>query len=118
MTVTTLNAIPFQVEEVIGRYLLICQRSKPDLTVSEWCALFDVLNGVFFDEHSIEGVYAEIEDAEDIGEKWGIDKDALARKLRDMTFAQKAAIAEYSIQFWNHSNLSTEDALRLIGITS
>lgn len=119
MAVATLSNIPFHAEELISRYLLICHRSRPkNLTTQEWCACFDVLNGVFFDQHSIDGIYAEIEDAEDgIGEKWGIDAKELAQKLRGMTFAEKAAVAEYSEQFWKLSNLSTEDALKTIGIT-
>lgn len=104
---------------VAERYLDIIRRDCPALTEAEWCALCDALNGYMASDGSaVRMAWAEIADAgliDGIGEKWEVDAQALAQRMRLMTAAEQTAIVEVTEAFWRHSDLPRRQALKLAG---
>ncbi len=71
------------------------------LTAAERDYLRDILNGTFLDETGIPLMDSEVADAEPAyAEKWGIDADALAEKLRAAPLPTLYAIADDVEIFW------------------
>jgi hypothetical protein len=87
---------------IVLRYAEALKRSCPTLTVAEWSAIVDACNGLFMgsDAGAPAFIWAEIADADGIGEKWGIDQEGLAQRLRKLPYAAQVAVAEVVEQFW------------------
>ena len=89
------------INTAVDRYLEILRRHMPTLRLGEWCALFDNLNGVWFlDTWSPTYTWANVADHEDLGDKWGIDQDALVQTLRSMSYAASVAVVDAAERFW------------------
>lgn len=95
-----------------------------DLSRGEWCAIADANNGGWgpFAGQGLADAqlaWANVADAdENLGEKWGIDHDALIVKLRAMSAAQRIAVYEVVSRFWCHprlNKLSTTEVLQQAG---
>lgn len=75
--------------------------SVPTLSEAQWCAIVDACNGTMIDdEHTWRMMWAEIADAREICEKWGIDQAATVHALRAMTWPQLLAIRETVRGYW------------------
>lgn len=92
---------------IIIRYGAICKKDCPEMTVSEWMACCDVLNGTVRDTDSYWNdparmIHANIEDSEQdgLGEKWGIDCKEFSSRLREMPYSSQCAIVEVVSRFW------------------
>lgn len=96
-----------RVNSVVLRYGEIAREACPALTVEQWCAVCDALNGVYLaadhpDFDPARHIWAEIADAdrlEGTGAKWGVDAAALAESVRLMSFAQRVAVLEVVQRF-------------------
>lgn len=110
-----------RLNSVAERYLDIVSRDCPALSEAEWCAICDALNGYWMGAGDAAGVrlaWAEIEDADrlsGLGEKWGVDAQAIAGRLREYTAGQQVAVAEVVQRFWSHPDLPAREALELAG---
>ena len=111
-----------RLNEVCSRYQQIMRDATPRWTEQEWCAVCDALNGYWMsgvsDEASLRLYWAEIEDADrlnGLGDKWGIDAQALAREIRELPMAGKIAVAEVVGRFWQAPQLQTTEALQQAG---
>jgi len=104
---------------VAERYAAIIAAHTPELSEAEWCAVCDALNGCFMGAgEALLGVryaWANIADCEGLGQKWCVDQDALAQRLRSMPLADAVAVAEVVQRFWRHTDLPTREALDLAG---
>ncbi|HCZ49108.1 MAG TPA: hypothetical protein DCZ11_08895 [Gammaproteobacteria bacterium] len=106
---------------VAERYLDVVRRDCPGLTEAEWCAICDALNGYWMEGCENIGVrtaWAEIADADrlnGLGEKWGVDAQALAARMRDMTAGAQVALAEVVERFWQRPELPAAEALAQAG---
>lgn len=108
-----------RINQVCADYCHYVRECMPTLTREEWCAIMDATNGVFSDPGdtaTTRFLWAEVADAEGLGEKWGIDQAALAAAVRAMALPQLLAIAEASRQFWAHTDQPTDAALKLAGV--
>lgn len=108
-----------RVNQVAADYLAMVRDVMPELTREEWCAVMDATNGLYVlpgDDATYRFTWAEIADAQGLGEKWGIDQQALATRLRVMGVAELVAVAEASRTFWQHPEADTDVALRLAGV--
>ena len=115
------DSLSGRINSILIRYAEICTRHRPALSRSEWCAVFDAINGCWLmAEHGQTDVaryiWAEVSDAPGLGEKWGIDQQALVEKLRGMSYAEQVSVVEHATRFWQLSELPTDDALAKIGI--
>jgi len=94
---------------VAARYAEIVRRHCPTLTLAEWCACMDALNGVWMQAQSTEEaglltvVWAEVYDADrldGLGVKWGCDARTLAERIREMDYAATVALVDAVERWW------------------
>lgn len=103
----------------LGRYYALIGEAKRTLSLSrnELCATMDACNGLHLvDDIRWRYLWADVADTPDLGDKWGIDRDALVAKLRAMTPLQLIALADAIEIFWAHTQSDTDDALRIAGV--
>lgn len=97
-----MDSLSGRLSTVAERYAWIIEEHKPELTEAEWNACRDSLNGTFLkDMFTLKLVWANVDDADDdgLGEKWGIDAKALARRIREMKPAELVSLVE-SVEAW------------------
>lgn len=108
-----------------GRLATVCERYRGiishelatlDLTFREWCAVLDALNGYWSDAYSLPYIAAEVAEAPELGEKWGIDQAALVGRIAALPLSGKAAIVEAAARFWARSEMETPLAMAAAGI--
>ncbi len=109
--------------DVRSRRLALCRRLEIELlglTRNECCAICDALNGTVLDDFSWQSIWAEVADADrldGLGQKWSIDAQALAGRLRDSSPGAKLAVAEAAEEFWRvHVDSPIDDGLRAVGL--
>lgn len=112
-----------RVNAVAERYLAMIEAVRPVFGRQEWLAIFDALNGVGHDDFRAgedaprvpawAGIAAEIIDARGLGEHWGIDQAALARKVHALPEPARIAIVETAQRFWALCDLPDSEALHL-----
>jgi hypothetical protein len=86
-------------------YRIILLEEDPGLTESEWHYLYDAYNGHLWQDIDLlpEVMLAVVLDADRLqrlGEKWGVDAEALARKLAGFCPGQRARVLIRIRQFW------------------
>lgn len=86
----------------IVRYHAIMARERPRFASQEWCAICDALNGVWLrdDAAGASSIWAEVADTRGLGQKWGVDQDWLATRLRTMSYARRCSVVDVVEQFW------------------
>jgi hypothetical protein len=90
------------------------------LTRAEACAVCDANNGaMLIGPVCWQGVAANVEDtpAELLSEKWDCDALALARRIAAADRGTQFALAWAVAQFWRHTDLPTDEALKLAGFS-
>jgi hypothetical protein len=93
---------------VAARYQEMCRRHCPTLTLPEWLAVMDALNGVWLqssvqDAALLTTVWASVYDAdrlEGLGAKWHCDAKALAERIRDYDYATTVALVDAVERWW------------------
>lgn len=73
------------------------------LTPEEACLIADALNGTLMDADSASTLWAEVDDAirmDGLDAKWGVDGQALVKKLRGLDRTACLAIADAVERFW------------------
>ncbi len=93
------------VRESLKRYFYLLDISRREIqdqfTGGEISLLADVCNGTMFESHTLSGVLADAEDAEDAYyDKWGVDRKVLLSKLNALTLCQQAALVDAIERFW------------------
>lgn len=109
-----------RINQVAADFLLLVPELAPEFTAAEWQAITDVLNGTVLDnEASLKLAWASVADsAEDgIGEKWGVDVEALAQRVRALKLPQLIALREIVARFWvsNDGSVDNVELLRRCG---
>ena len=64
---------------------------------------------------AVRYAWASVADCEGLGEKWDVDADALAQRLRTAPLAEQVSVAEVVQRFWAHPDLPTREALETAG---
>jgi hypothetical protein len=97
----------WRISNAVERYLAIVEHDMPTLTIGEWCAIIDTLNGTFLDSSKIRCMWMEIADHEPgfLEQKWKIERKVLIERLKTMPAGSRMAVAEVAHRFW-----SSEDA--------
>lgn len=109
-------------ESYSGRVAYLCALghrlaldSAPALTLGEWCAVADALNGYWLDyEAGVEavasGVRHELFDAApELDERWQVDCTALSRRLAEMPLGAQAAVLEIGRAYWRRPEVRDGD---------
>lgn len=115
------NSPTMRLNAVAERYLAMIETARPSLTDHEWFAICDANNGYGTMEEieatsgyaSWSGIWQNVADTPELGEKWGIDQEALIRELRGMSEHETIAVAETIQRFWAHSRMEGHAALKL-----
>lgn len=82
------------------------------LTPSEAGFLAAIANGVFWELSSARLVWAEVLDADDaLAAEWGVDKAALAERLRALSVAQRLAVIDALERWWARGGDGDHDGL-------
>lgn len=104
----------------LARYERICRELMPTYSKGEWCAIMDANNGgtdiwlaAEVDYPSGTGIWANVHDSVGLGEKWEIDQKKLVKKLQRLSPAELLAVDEAIARFWNHTELETDQALKV-----
>ena len=87
----------------LERYYETLSRSMPTYTREEAMALCDACNGTLWEPWSVMLLWANIADAEGLGQKWRIDQDELVGRLRGMRYAELMATVDGIERFWASS---------------
>lgn len=107
-----------RVNLVADAYRAFVEDNTPALPVTEWCAVVDAANGYVMNDMAALGLlWATISDsAEDgVGEKWGVDVESLAQRVRRMRASELLALREIIARFNNATGESYEAKLRHAG---
>jgi hypothetical protein len=89
------------------RYLEMVRRHRPELTLDEWCAVADALNGAWSEHlgnHEAAtvitlGMAQTIHDS-DVGEKWDVDAASLVRAVDALDYAGRLAVLHVVEAVW------------------
>lgn len=97
-----------RVNAVADAYRIFVLDNTPAFTAEEWCALADVTNGVWTDMPGLRLTWASMSDAaaDGIGQKWSIDPEAFAQRLRKLRDSELLAIREVIARWWNAKDAS------------
>lgn len=104
-----------RINAVADAYRIFVADNTPAFIAGEWLALADVTNGAWIDMPGLRLTWASMSDAaaDGIGQKWGIDPEAFAQRLRKLRDSEMLAIREVIARWWNAkdtSDGSTADA--------
>lgn len=97
------GARSWRISNAVERYLAIVEHDMPTLTIGEWCAIIDTLNGTFLESSQIRCMWMEIADHEPgfLEQKWKIDRKVLIERLKTMPVGSRMAVAEVAHRFWS-----------------
>jgi hypothetical protein len=114
-----LESLSGRINAAIGRFGELVADGMPALTKGEWCAIMDANNGCFThefqpDERSL--LWANLADSQGMDEKWGIDSNALVKKMRIWSQVESTAAIEAVAAFWRNYELPTDEALIRAGV--
>lgn len=106
-----------RVNQIIGEWQQMVSELCPKLTVGEWMATIDALLSTWIDDDTtLKYAWADVQEAEGIGEKWGINQPALAAQIKALSHAELLAMREVMRRFrlldGGHTHI---DGLRLAG---
>ena len=118
------------VEDFAGSYNAVAKRDleryydalERELALQVWTeaeasAICDALNGLWLRESlGIRYAWAEIADANGLGEKWGVDQADLVRRVRELQPGGLCALADAVERFWADPERPTAVALREVGL--
>jgi hypothetical protein len=104
-----------RINNVCERYLDLMHFAMPEFSRGEWCAIMDANNGIGIGGEIMDmlGTWQNVADSADDGleEKWGIDCQRLAARMRELPRASRIAIGEAVERFWAAHELPTDEAL-------
>ena len=92
-----------RVNGIIGHYSRMTAEAAPALTTGEWFFLMDMLNGTFIEDNTGDHLWADISESgrlDGLGEKWEVDAEAFAAKIRAMPHAARCAILDVVLRYW------------------
>lgn len=100
-----------RINSILERYAMICREAMPTLTEGEWCAICDANNpgqDITGMPWSTSVMWANVADSgpDGIDEKWGINHEELAQRMRQMPLASQVAIHEVVRAFWARPQLN------------
>lgn len=100
-----------RLNSIIVRYAGMVDAAMPALTLPEWLAVCDANNGTFLEVEAIKfdparSAWLNVADSgpDGLAEKWGVNLEDLAQKLRAMSYPEQVAVWEIIQRFWrgNH----------------
>ena len=100
------------IASVAERYQEAIRRHLPKLTVNEWAAILEALNGVWVADTismavgSLEYGVSDFLTLEGGKDKWGIDSDKLIEKIRNMSGMERLALIDTAERFWGRDDMS------------
>lgn len=110
----------------LERYYAALARALRDVTLTEAEAslICDAANGTLWEPHTLDLLWAEIDDAirhDNLAAKWDVDGAELVRRLRDdLTPAERLAVVDAAERFWrlvgDGDARPTGELLRAVGL--
>lgn len=92
------DQISAALERGAARYLTVIAHSLPDLSVAEWCMVFDSLMGTWVSDEMSVTVLGETilegMDMDELDQKWDVDGGRMRKVLTALTYAERQAVAE------------------------
>ncbi|WP_374713122.1 hypothetical protein [Symbiobacterium terraclitae] len=87
------------------------------LAVGEACLICDVLNGTLMDASSVAMLWAEVADGirlDGLDKKWGVDGEALVKRLKGLDRLTCLALVDAAERFWVAAPSSQESTEVLV----
>lgn len=115
------DSLSGRVNSIVARYGRITETDAPELTVSEWSMLCDMLNGTVIDDNTGDYLWADIAESgklDGMADKWEIDTAEFSERVRAMSPTARYYILDVVSKFWRHpklNELSSSDLLREVG---
>ena len=92
------DQISATLERAAERYLRVIEHSLPDLSVAEWCMVFDSLMGIWVSDEASVTVMGEAVlermDMDELDRKWDVDGGRMRQLLTALSYAERQAVAE------------------------
>lgn len=108
-----------RINQICADWRALIAEHVPTLTEAQWCAIIDATNGTMTDDDmTMRHIWADLSDAREMCEKWGIDQAATVATLRAMTWPQLIALRETMRRYWHAIESDTSshlDALKKAG---
>lgn len=115
-----------RVSYLCGIAVQVAVDAAPALSVGQWCAIADALNGYLPSYEQgpaqvLRGCWFNVYDsAPELDAKWRVDCAALARQLGDLPLAAQAGVYEIARAFWRRGDVvsgtgSYSDAFLALG---
>ncbi len=81
----------------------------PELTEKEWLAICDANNSSWLQAEAGENdparfAWMNVADAEELDDKWAVDRLDLARRMKAMPYPEQCSIIEVIARFWKNSS--------------
>lgn len=114
---------PFTQQQLAAAHEEFVRLALADLKLSrgEACAVCDANNGCFVSDGGWQHLWANVADAgrlEALGEKWDVDVEALAGKIRAADLGAQYALAVAVKRFWDRCRDDTDVVLQEIGLVA
>jgi len=110
-----------RINSIIVRYGAITEKECPELTVNEWLLLCDILNSTWRECENprfdvAPRLWVEVLESEPDGmaEKWSVDLENLAQRLRSTSYAGQCAVIEIVNRWWSHGNRAIDDTTQAL----
>lgn len=106
-----------RINSIIGRYGGITAEGVPTLSLAEWSMLCDILNGTFIEDNTGDHLWADIAESgrlDGMAEKWELDTDAFALRVREMSPAARYAILDVVTRFWKGRDEHGEEMEKML----
>ena len=108
-----------RINQICDDWRALIGAAVPALPDPLWLALIDICNGTMIDdERTMRTIWASVEDAPDVCEKWGVDHAAAVAAVRRLTWPELIAVREVVRRYWLAASAGAEshvDALRTAG---
>lgn len=91
-----------RLNNIVERYMAMVETAMPSFTVNEWLAIFDANNGIASELPTIACAFANVWDYpyDQLGKKWKIDGEELAKRMQHMPLGSRLAISEVIERYW------------------
>ena len=110
------DSLSGRMHAVLMQHRALLEDATPALTLAQWCAACDALNGAWLVAESaapgtdpVRHAWIDIADAPQLGRKWHIDQDALVQLVRALPYVSQAALCAVVRRFWGHPDLNAAE---------
>ena len=111
------NSLSGRLNTICHNYDRITRAELPALTLNEWSLLCDILNATVVEDNTGDHLWADIAESgrlDGMAEKWELDTEEFAARVRDMSIASRCAILDVVLRFWKGRDEHSEGMEKML----